>query len=99
MNYYTFRKSDNTHLYTAHNEKSQEGQWAACLANEGGVAEDFIVITSTRQLPERMEATLVGNKLTFVEAAEVIVQRLLSDQIATRLKGLGFTEEESRRLL
>lgn len=101
MNFYTFRKSDGTHLYTAYNAESQVGQWAACLANEGGVTGDYIVIeTANDNRPGPWEIPVTdGVSVRYERTQANIDQEALRLQTHTKLVSLGFTQAESDLLV
>lgn len=94
MSFYTFRKSDGVHLYLANSEGQQVGQWAACLANEGGVASDFVVKESDVIILSGQVATLENDAIV-IQIDPSVTARL--DAMATfkeKLIGLGLTSDQ-----
>ena len=55
--HFVFRKADNVLLYQTHTAQQESNEWAACLANEGGVAGDYIRIEAAIDIPAGYIAT------------------------------------------
>lgn len=92
--FYTFLKSTGLHLYTAPNAESQKGQWAACLANEGGVASDFVVKESDSVIMSGEIATLENNRIIMSTDPEVTARLDERKALKEKLIGLGLTQRQ-----
>ena len=92
--FYTFLKSTGLHLYTATNAESQKGQWAACLANEGGVASDFVVKESDSLILSGEIATLENNRVIISTDPEVTARLDERKALKAHLIGLGLTSRQ-----
>jgi len=89
--FYTFLKSTGVHLYTASNAQSQAGQWAACLANETGVASDFVVKESDSIILSGQIATLQNDRVIMSSDPEVTARLGQINALKAKLIGLGLT--------
>lgn len=96
--FFIFRKSDGTLLYTPHTEKQLKNERATCLTNEGGTADDYIILegdvpTST---PDgiRMSPILKNGQLAFEPDPTVVARAELRASGRAKLVALGLTEDE-----
>jgi hypothetical protein len=94
--YFVFRKSDNVLLYQSHTAKQEANEWTACLANEGGVAGDYIRIEAAIDVPAGYIATLndAQDTVTAVEDPRLVAQRTNRASGQAKLRDLGLTDDE-----
>jgi len=99
--FFVFRKSDNVLLYQSQTARQEANEWAACLANEGGVAADYIRIEAAIDIPSGYIATLndAQDTVTAVEDPRLVAQRTNQESGKAKLKVLGLTDDEIAALM
>tara|TARA_Y100000310_G_scaffold241755_1_gene245811 strand:- start:251 stop:544 length:294 start_codon:yes stop_codon:yes gene_type:complete len=89
---YIFRRRDSVHLYTAQDRPgSFANEWAACLRNEGGAPEDYVVVERSGPVPAGMVPALKGSRVEFVQNPKRVAREAARALLA---KKLGLTAEE-----
>ena len=94
--FFVFRKADNILLYQSQTARQESNEWAACLANEGGVAADYVRIEAAIDIPAGHIATLndAQDTVTAIEHPRQVAQRANKASGDAKLKALGLTDEE-----
>jgi hypothetical protein len=95
--YLIFRKTNGELLYQAHSSKQAENEIAACLQNEGGVAEDYQTVEVTDDpnfIPIGHFATLVLGEVVVAELPEVTARNAARESGKSKLIALGLTTDE-----
>ena len=99
--HFVFRKADNVLLYQTHTAQQESNEWAACLANEGGVAGDYIRIEAAIDIPAGYIATLndAQDTVTAVEDPRLVAQRTNQASGQAKLRDLGLSDDEISALM
>jgi len=94
--YFIFRKSDKVILYTPETAEQLASEKAACLRNEGGVDEDYLVVEASGPIPFGMVPTLSdGNAVTFVLTPTIVARNAARLTLAAKLQSvITLTPEE-----
>jgi hypothetical protein len=96
--HFIFRKSDGVILYTPATARQFENEWAACLANEGGTADDYEVVEADGPIPRGTLPTLVEGVVTFPRHPEMVARDATMTVLRDKLKNLGLTDDEINAL-
>jgi len=97
--YCIFRKSDKVILYITYTIRQLANEKAACVSNEGGVDDDYLVVEAAGPIPPGMVPTLNdSNEVIFVLTPTIVARNAAQASAQTKLQALGFTDEEIKAL-
>ena len=97
--YFIFRKSDKAILYITETAEQLANEKAACLSNEGGVDDDYLVVEAAGPIPPGMVPILSdSNAVTFGLTPTIVARNAAQASAQTKLQALGFTDEEIKAL-
>lgn len=93
--HFIFRIADGVVLYTPATDNQRDNEWAACLANEGGVADDYIVVEAPGPIPNGMmpELTCIGG-VTFVPNPARVAREAAVIVVSEKMKSWGLTDAD-----
>jgi hypothetical protein len=94
MHYYIFHKASKALLYDAATEAQFNNEYRACLANEDGGPDDFIVAHATPPTEPGQIPTLVGDAVVFVPNPEIVAKAELKAAAHEKLRALGLNDAE-----
>ena len=98
--HYIFRKLDKVILYTPGTARQFENEWEACLRNEGGVAEDYVVVEAEGPPPPGMVPSLTpDNQVEFIPNPKIVAKEKARARLSTKFRALGLTDAEIRLLI
>jgi len=98
-----FRKSDRVHLYTVQDRAgSYDTEFAACLRNEGGAADDYIIADlDSGYIPQDMAAVLADDlrTITFKKTPERVASDKAVSLARKELIDMGISERSVKTIL
>lgn len=94
--YFIFKQSDKTLLYLGFTDEQLAHEWDACLANEGGIASDYLIVqTDDAEVPEGSVPMLAGmDFVVFIPNPTIVARNNNTDGAIVKFRNLGFTDEE-----
>ena len=94
--YYIFRKSDGVLLYAPNRAEQLINAQSACLANEGGVEDDYATVeVDVSRTPEgQVPALQADGTVTFEPNPLRVAREVINQSAKEKLNALGLTDEE-----
>ena len=91
--HYIFRKSDGEILYAPDTSEQLENETAACLTNEGGSLDDYVIVEGPVML-KGQHPTLVGGVVVPIEHPAVTARKEVKARVRGKLAALGLADDE-----